>query len=140
MTIYYIYVVLHKICSMLWTLYKGAKNFVTLVCTDLAEAGGVDLRRVPVGDLQTQLVALPVTVGAGPGVLAQAEILQHILPRQLGLALRIGQIQNIYRVKCNFSFCDVAFTAERLQLVQEILTRGSWSLTSWHRDVDMTEN
>ena len=93
---------------------KGAKNFVTRVCTDLAEAGGVDLCGVSVGDLQTQLVALPVTVGAGPGVLTQAEILQHILPRQLGLALRIGQIQNIYRIKCNFSFCDVAFTAERL--------------------------
>ena len=74
---------------------KGAKNFVTRVCTDLAEAGGVDLCGVSVGDLQTQLVALPVTVGAGPGVLAQAELLQHILPRQLGLALT-NNLQNIY--------------------------------------------
>ena len=53
-----------------------------------------------VGDLQTQLVALPVTVGAGPGVLAQAEILQHILPRQLGLALRIGQITYRTSTEC----------------------------------------
>ena len=76
---------------------KGAKNFVTLVFTDLTEAGGVDLCGVPVGDLQTQVVALPVAVGAGPGVLAQAELLQHLLPRQLRLALRIGQIQNILK-------------------------------------------